>query len=75
MEYRFIACVIVLLFTVSCSSTADIKKRADNHYKAAAYLDSIGQSDIAKEEYREARKEQKLSKQIIPLLIDLFNHL
>ncbi|WP_448549084.1 hypothetical protein [Thalassotalea fusca] len=74
MKHQYIACIAMLLLTTSCASTVDIKNRVDNHYKAAAYLESIGQKDIAQEEYRQAQKELELGNQLIPLLIDIFDH-
>ena len=65
--------VVFLVVTTGCASSTSLEKRANNHAKAGNYYESIGQPNVAREEYNEAKKNREHANDAFPLLVELFN--
>ena len=66
--------LILLMFITGCSSTSDLNKSAEMHSKAGDYYQAIGQDHAAREEYQQADKTFDRADNVLPLLVDLFEH-
>lgn len=62
---------IFILLLNGCSSSAELKKKADINTKAGDYYESIGQTDTAKQEREIARKNRKNSNSIENMIFDI----
>lgn len=67
--------LILLTFMAGCTSSSHLEKRAENHAKAGDYYESIGQPEAAKEANQAAEKDKDDALGIIPILVDLYEHL
>ncbi|NMP32547.1 hypothetical protein HII17_13355 [Thalassotalea sp. M1531] len=72
IKSKIILLVFILLMT-GCASSTSLKKQAENNVKAAEYYKSIGQPQVAEEEYKEANKNRDSASQLSSILVDLFN--
>ena len=66
--------LILLMFITGCSSTSNLNKSAEMHSKAGDYYQAIGQNHAAREEYQQADKTFDRADNVLPLLVDLFEH-
>lgn len=62
---------IFILLLNGCSSSVELKKKADNNTKAGDYYESIGQTDTAKQAREMARKNRKDSNSIETMIFDI----
>jgi hypothetical protein len=70
-----ISVLILLIFMAGCTSSSHLEQRAENHAKAGDYYESIGQPEAAKEAYQAVKKDKNDAWGIIPILVDLYEHL